>query len=257
MSRRCLLAPAAWLALLLAAPTPWACADGLADLRAALARPQGSVVIRGLFKAETTSRQGEAADAEEDRGQAQVQFEDGPPGLRLLFSRDTLQRVEQEERTHQRDPKARTPTLAGLKALEVNELRGMLSPTAALLALLDEATPKGEVPEAWNGQPARRLSFELGLGKLRERDRKYIKKYEGTLDVWIGAEGWPLALRQQTQASGRAFLVVTFEMRMREEQTFLLVGDRLVVARRDSHGSGAGAGEKGESHTLQELQLLP
>jgi hypothetical protein len=250
-----LLAPAALLALMLAAP--WAQADGVADLRAALARPQGTVALRGVFKADTTSRQGDAADAEDDRGQAQVQFEDGPQGLRLLFGRDTLQRIELEERTRQRDPKARTPTLTGLKALEMNELRGMLSPTAALLALLDDATPKAEVPEAWNGQPARRLSFELGLGKMRERDRKYIKKYEGTLDIWIGAEGWPLALRQQTQASGRAFLVVTFEMRMREEQTFLLVDDRLVVARRDSQGSGAGAGEKGESHTLRELQLLP
>ncbi|HET7865183.1 MAG TPA: hypothetical protein VFL86_12330, partial [Burkholderiaceae bacterium] len=164
MRRRLLvlvLVPAAWLALLLLA-APWAHADGLADLRAALARPQGGAAIRGLFKAEATSRQGEATEAEEDRGQAQVQFEEGPQGLRLLFSRDTLQRAEQEERTRQRDPKARTPTLGGLKALEVNELRGMLSPTAALLALLDEATPKGEVPEAWNGQPARRLSFEMG-----------------------------------------------------------------------------------------------
>jgi hypothetical protein len=250
-----LLAPAALLALVLAAP--WVRADGVAELRAALARPQGTVALRGLFKADTTSRQGDAADAEDDRGQAQVQFEDGPQGLRLMFGRDTLQRVEQEERTRQRDPKARTPTLTGLKALEVNELRGMLSPTAALLALLDDATPKAEVSEAWNGQPARRLSFELGLGKMRERDRKYIKKYEGTLDIWIGAEGWPLALRQQTQASGRAFLVVTFEMRAKEEQTFLLVDDRLVVARRDSRGSGAGAGEKGESHALRELQLLP
>lgn len=254
MSHR-LLVPAAWLALLLAAPRVYA--DGLADLRAALARPQGSAVIRGLFKAETTSRQGEAAEAEEDRGQAQVQFEEGPQGLRLLFSRDTLQRAEQEERNRQRDPKARTPTLGGLKALEVNELRGMLSPTAALLALLDEATPKGEVPDAWNGQPARRLSFELGLGRLRERDRKYIKKYEGTLDIWVGPEGWPLALRQQTQASGRAFLVVSFEMRSREEQVFVVVGERLVVVRRESQGSGAGAGEKGENRTVREVQLLP
>lgn len=253
--RRRLLAPAAWLALLLAAPGAYA--DGLADLRAALARPQGSAAIRGQFKAETTSRQGEAAEAEEDRGQAQVQFEEGPQGLRLLFSRDTLQRAEQEARTRQRDPKARTPTLGGLKALEVNELRGMLSPTAALLALLDEATPKGEVPDTWNGQPARHLSFELGLGKLRERDRKYIKKYEGTLDIWVGADGWPLALRQQTQASGRAFLVVSFEMRSREEQVFVVVGERLVVVRQESQGSGAGAGEKGESRTVREVQLVP
>ena len=250
-----LLAPTMLLALVLA--VPWARADGLADLRAALARPQAAVTLRGVLKADTTSRQGDGPDADDDRGQAQVQFEDGPQGLRLMFGRETLQRVEQEERSRQRDPKARTPTLTGMKALEVHELRGMLSPTAALLAKLDDATPKAEVPEAWNGQPARRLSFELGLGKMRERDRKYIKKYEGSLDIWIGADGWPLALRQQTLASGRAFLVVSFEMRAKEEQTFLLVDDRLVVVRRDSQGSGAGAGEKGESHALRELQLLP
>ncbi len=250
-----LLAPATLLALLLATPATWA--DGLADLRAALARPQGTVALRGVFKADTTSRQGDGPDAEEDQGQAQVQFEDGPQGLRLMFSRETLQRVDQEERTRQRDPKARAPTLTGLKALELNELRGMLSPTTALLALIDEAKPKAEVAEAWNGQPARRLSFELGLDKIRERDRKYIKKFEGTLDIWIGADGWPVALRQQTQASGRAFLVVSFEMRAKEEQSFLLVNDRLVVARRDSQGSGSGAGEKGENRAVREVQLLP
>ena len=37
----------------------------------------------------------------------------------------------------------------------------------------------------------------------------------------------------------------------------LTMAARLVVVRRESQGSGAGAGEKGESRVLREVQLLP
>ena len=133
----------------------------------------------------------------------------------------------------------------------------MLSPASGLLALLDDCTPKGEVAETWNGKPARRLSCEHGLAKLKGKDRKYVKTYEGKVDVWVGAGGMPLATSVDTKLSGRAYVVITFETSSHFEQTFQMVGERLVAVREERRSSGAGAGEKGEGRTVRELVIAP
>ena len=230
-------------------------ANGFADLQAALARQQSLVPVKGSFRIETWTRQGEGKDGSEEQGQAVLNFEDGNQGLRLQFSRDTLQRVEQEERTSEKDGKAPTPALTGLRALELADLRRMLAPVAALQSALEEATPKTEVAELWNGQPARRLTYEFGLGRLKESDRKYVNKVDGKLELWIAADGTPLASRSQTVISGRAFVVVSFDATSHEEQLFQLVQGRLVTVRRENRHQSAGAGERAENRTVRTIQL--
>lgn len=246
----------AWLlcAAVLCAALP-ARANGFADLQAALARQQALVPVKGNFRVETWSRQGEGKEASDEQGQAVLNFDDGAQGLRLQFSRETLQRVEQEERASEKDGKAPTPVLTGLRALELAELRRMLSPAAALQSALEEATPKAEVTELWNGQPARRLTYEFGLGRLKERDRKYVNKVDGKLELWIAADGTPLASRMQTALSGRAFVVVSFDATSHEEQMFQLVQGRLVTVRRENRNQSSGAGEKVENRTVRTIQL--
>jgi len=232
----------AWLlcAAVLCAALP-ARANGFADLQAALARQQALVPVKGNFRVETWSRQGEGKEASDEQGQAVLNFDDGAQGLRLQFSRETLQRVEQEERASEKDGKAPTPVLTGLRALE--------------LAELEEATPKAEVTELWNGQPARRLTYEFGLGRLKERDRKYVNKVDGKLELWIAADGTPLASRTQTALSGRAFVVVSFDATSHEEQMFQPVQGRLVTVRRENRNQSSGAGEKVENRTVRTIQL--
>lgn len=241
-------------AALLGAPPP-ARASGFADLQAALARQQAQVPLKGSFRVETWNRQGEGADGSDEQGQAVLTFDDSASGLRLQFSRDTLQRAEQEERASEKDGKAPTPALTGLRALELAELRRMLSPIAALQSMLEEATPRSEVAELWHGQPARRLSYEFGLGRLKERDRKYVNKVDGRLELWIAPDGTPLASRSQTALSGRAFVVVSFNATSHEEQVFQLVQGRLVTVRRESRHQSSGAGEKAENRTVRTIQL--
>jgi hypothetical protein len=232
-------------------------ADGFAELRAALGRSQGATAIKGSAKVEAWSRDGDGKDAEEDQGQASLGFEDGPQGLRLTYPRDLLARVDVEARAREKDPKAKAPASAGLKSLAPADLRGLLAPAPSLLSLLDDCMPKGESVEAWNGRPARRLSCEFGIDRLKGRDRKYVKTFDGKLDIWIAADGTPLASRGRTAVSGRAFVVVGFESASDHEQSFQTVGDRLVVVREERRSSGSGAGEKGESRVVRELMVQP
>lgn len=231
-------------------------ADGLSDLKAALGRLQGQTPIKAIVDAKTWSKNGEGKDAEERSGAASVQIEEGANGLRLQFSRDTLTKLDTEERAKEKDSKAKTPISSALSALSTSELREMTSAAANMQRDLDKANFKAERAETWNGKPARLLSFELDMDKnVKEKDRKYIKKFEGTAEVWIAADGTPLASRMQVTASGRAFVVISFESSNSEDQVFGVVGDRLVVLRKDSQNKGSGAGEKGEGRTTRTLQL--
>ena len=126
-----------------------------------------------------------------------------------------------------------------------------------MLTLLEECTPKGETAEPWNNRPARRLSCEYGIGKLKGKDRKYVKTYEGKVDIWVGAGGLPLASVVETRLTGRAYVVISFDAASRLEQTFQMVGERLVAVREERRSSGSGAGEKGEAHTVRELVPAP
>ena len=241
-------------AALLAAP--WARADGLAELKAALARLPAQTPLKATLDVKTMDRHGEGATAQEKAGLASVGLDDGARGLQVLYARDTLTRLDAESRLLARDPNAKTPTVWALGKLESGEMVTMASAAPALSRHLDEVVFKGEKVDAWGGKPARLLTFTLPIEKLPEQQRKYVKEFESTLSVWIGADGTPLATATRTNAKGRAFVVVTFESLEESSSTYGVQGDRLVILRSESHTTSSGAGEHGEQRVVKTLQPL-
>ncbi|MFZ6758041.1 hypothetical protein ACO0K9_12600 [Undibacterium sp. Ji50W] len=252
LKKKLLLLSAAWL---LSAVATAARADGLTDLKAALARLPGQSPVKALIEAKTWSRQGEGKELEEQNGQVSIVLEDSPRGLQLLFGKDLLARLEVEERAHEKDPKAKTPSLAAIREVNASELRPMISAAGNLTRAMEKAVFKTEKAETYNGKPARLLSFEIPVDKLTEKERKYVKKFEGSLDIWIAADGTPVASRMHQAISGRAFVVISFETKNEEDLVYGLSGDRLIVVKKETHTSGSGAGEKGEMRVTKILQL--
>jgi hypothetical protein len=82
-----------------------------------------------------------------------------------------------------------------------------------------------------------------------------VKKFEGSLDIWIAADGTPLASRAIQNISGRAFVVVSFEQRNESESVYNQVGDRLLTVRKETKNSSSGMGEKGESKVVKTLLI--
>jgi len=232
--------------LLAAAATTASAQDGATALREALARFKNQSPLKAqlLLKSESQG---------EDAGSAQVQLpiEDGPQGLRLLYPQSLLQKAAQEDEAKDRDPKANTPTASGLKQLELNDLAGMTRAAEALQRRLARASFKGEKAEPWQGQPARKLSFELE----NSRPNKYVKDYSGLLEVWINADGVPLASRAQQKVSGRVMVVVSFDMSNEDETVYQVSGDRLLAVKRNSKSQGSGAGEKGSQQRWLTLSV--
>ncbi len=241
------------LVAMLAAPLV-ARADGLADLRSALARLPAQTPLKATLDVRTTERHGDGADALDKQGQASVGLEDGARGLQVLYAKDLLTRLDAESRQRVHDPKAKTPTVWALGKLDSGEMMPMASAAQSLARNVDEAIFKAEKVDSYAGKPARLLTFTVPLSKLSEQDRKYVKEFDSTLSVWIGADGTPLASESHTTVKGRAFVVVTFEALDEGSTTYAVIGDRLLTLRSESHNVSSGAGEKGEQRVVRTLQ---
>ena len=247
--------PFSALALAAALATPMlAHADGLAELRTALARLQAQTPLKATLDVKTTERHGDGADAVDKQGQVSVGLEDGARGLQVLYAKDVLTRLDAEARQRLHDPKAKTPTVWALGKLDSSDMMPMASAAQALARNVDEAIFKAEKVDTCAGKPARLLTFTVPLSKLSEQERKYVKEFDSTLSVWIAADGTPLASESHTRLKGRAFVVVSFEATDETSATYAVLGDRLLTLRSENHSSSSGAGEKGEERTVKTLQ---
>ena len=246
--------PRAWLATLafsLCAAAPVQ-AGGLEDLKAALAKLQGASPVKAVATARVQSTNKDDDDkARQESGSATVALEDGPQGLRLLYSPDLLAKAHAESAARQKDSKAATPTRSALNELTMLDVSNLTKAAAVLARKVETAQFKSERTETLNGQTVRVVSLDLALDK----NQKFVKSASSTMDVWIDAEGRPLKSRSQSQVSGRAYMVITFDMQGSEEKTYAVAGDRLVVTRLESRQSGSGAGQSGDSRSTISLSL--
>ncbi|MEP6504050.1 MAG: hypothetical protein ABJD97_12010, partial [Betaproteobacteria bacterium] len=194
-------------------------------------------------------------EAKETQGQASIGLEDGPRGLQPLYSHELLARADAESRAAVKDKAAPKPVAQALGQLGFAELRTLTSLAPVLQREIDDAAFKGESADNWNGRPARRLVFEGSVESLPEQDRKYVREFKSVLSVWIGADGAPLASTRHLEVSGRAFVVITYELRSDQQRTFALVGDRLVALTDEEKGHARGAGETQDYRTERSLQV--
>ena len=245
------------LALLLCAGADAARADGLSDLRGALARLQGQSPLKASVQVKDWRRTGEGKDAKETQGQATIGLDDGPRGLQPLYGHDLLARLDAESRAAVKDKSAKKPLTEVMKQLDLDQMRMLASAAPSLLREIDESQFKSESADTWAGKPARKLVFEGSIDSLSESDRKYVRDFKQVLTLWIAADGTPLASQRHLDVSGRAFVVVSFESHSDEQRSYAAAGDRLVTTSDDEKGSAKGAGEAQEYRTERSLQVLP
>jgi hypothetical protein len=227
-------------------------ANGLDELKAALGRLQGAGPVRVTVTAQvTTNSRDDDNRVQATSGTANVIAEDGPQGLRISYPRDIMAKAVAEGTSRQSDSTAPTPTRNALNELDYGDVHGMVHAAEALLSRLEGAKLKAERAETWNNMPARLLTLDLVVPK----NQRFVDKQSATLDIWIAQDGRPLASRTQNVSKGSAFVVVSFESKNRDERVYAVAGDRLLVTRRESAGSGSGAGQRGETKATVTLQL--
>jgi hypothetical protein len=230
-------------------------ANGINDLKAALARLQGNTPVKAVLEVKSSTRRGEGKDADEREGQASIGVEAGPSGMQVLYSKDILTRMANEEIASGKDSKAKTPTLTALRDGNARELMPMLSAAGGLTRMLSKAVFKSEKASTYGGKPARLLSFELPLDVISEKDRKYVKKFDASFSIWIADDGTPLASQGIQNIAGSIFVVIRFTIKNEDSAVYAVVGDRLLTLRKEASNSASGAGEQGDSKTVKTLQV--
>jgi hypothetical protein len=226
-------------------------ANPLQELRNTLDRLAGLTPLKATVQLRSENRTSDGEEAETSTGLASVQLEDGPHGLRLSYQQAALAKAAEEEAARAANPKAPAPTAEGLRGMGISELSELSRAAETLRRGLATAVFKAERQESWQGQPARVLVFDVPPAKKE----KFVKKHESSLEVWLGGDGTPLASRSRLRVEGSAFFVISFEVRNTEEQSFAVVGDRLLVTQRISTVVGSGAGQKGSER--REYTLRP
>jgi len=214
------------LALLLVKP---ASAENLSEVRRALGELRGLSPIAAHIEMEVTETNGK----KKKEYAGSVVVEDDGTTLRMLYSKAELAKLAAEQR--EADDK-------GNESIGAPMVERLLNRAPHLLRELEGATVNRSEATRINGIDVTLLEVALER-KARDED-KYLKSLENILTLWIGPDRLPLRAERRFNGKGR-FLVFSFQLNSKDTFHFAHVGDRLVVTRHTSVGSGSGMGETG------------
>ncbi len=224
------------------------------ELGAAIARLQGLQPVRARVEHRFASSQGD--DTPRPEGVLKCAATSGPDGLQVLWDRATIGEAEREEQRLVSDPNAPSPVRDALLDLRILTLAHVLDAGPELLRSLRGAELLEARDDVLDGAPARLLVLKV-TPPLSARDRRYVKELDATARVWLGPDGLPRAVHQDIKAKGRAFLVISFDLELKERLRLDRLGDRLVALRRESEQRTSGAGDKTWRRSVTEVQPQP
>lgn len=223
-------------------------ADGQADLRNALKQLQSTkpVAVNAQFKLVGSS--GDHDDPIEHEGVINLRLEDGPDGLRAIYSPELVAQLHAEELAKVDDENVKNSALNAVGQFEYWEWRELLYPSSQLELALARSHFIDEKVDERNGKQVRRLKFSMPHDKIDKKYRKYIKKYKNHLLVWIDESGVPLASQMTEKGSGRVFIVISFQFENESYTEYQQQAGRLLVAKRDVKEATSGTTMQSQRH---------
>lgn len=237
-----------FLLLLLAFPIP-AAADGLTDVRTLLQKLESDRPLSARMEIKTHRSGGESDKQKKSEGVSAVIVRTSPQGLDLSWTPDQVSQSRRAAWERNAHPDADKSNLATLTALEADEALDLLDAADPLRRWLTNATLLEDKPDHYQGKPARLLSIQLDL-KLPEEGRKAMKSSTALLQLWLGADGVPIAADRDIRIRFSKFFL-SYRVREHETRDYQNVDGRLIVthASHDSYGSGLGHSEESHSTT--------
>ncbi|HEY0142738.1 MAG TPA: hypothetical protein VGF48_17695 [Thermoanaerobaculia bacterium] len=228
-------------------------ADALTDVRSALGRFAGRAAIRASYDVHRIEKNEGKLGNESTNGKVSVEVEGDANGFRVIFPRPLLDAVEREKLAETRNAKATSPTVNALREVDPVAAANAVDFAPELLRLLDGAKVVEEKAGAWNGKPARTVTFGLthsietdGAGKMTVAQNK--------LTLWLDANNVPLGGEHHFQAKF-SFLIFKGESKQQKKWQFAGVGDRLVRLRQEEQNNMTGMGQKQNEQTVATVRV--
>ena len=225
---------AALLALLFVTPA-FAFANGFDDLKTALALLQGQGVLRGIYEAKELRTEMEKDVAKPgSTGLASALVEDDTAGLQIRWDRALLKRAADEAMPLKGGKKSEV-IAAAIGSSSGIQIAEAVNFAPRLLTMLTRSQLKRERAEPFQGKPARLL--ELNYPEHFAQEKVSLKNNSRTIQVWLGENNLPLGATITRAIKGSFMLFFSFENTSKEDLTFSVHANRLVLLRKVDQGS--------------------
>lgn len=231
-------------------------ADGLSDMKAALRILQGREAVQVHLEYQHWRQSGSNGKlANPSEGQLKARLAEDPTTLRVEWDTALVQRVEEEAKQHDLDPKTPTPLRESLKDLDAGRLHHFLNQGQVLLNLIAESRFVRESQETHEGKAARLLVFAFEPRVPAARQGR-LSQREGELKVWIDAGGVPLRMESTLRYQGKmSRFFGAFSVRTVATTAFVRHGNRLMVGSRGLEDEAWDSGEVTRIKTV--VSLIP
>lgn len=227
-----------------------AAANGLDDLRAALAPLQGQGGLRGTYEAREENTDADKKSGAAEVAQVSAQIDDDAAGLQIRWERGLLKRVAEEGRPVKGAKKNETLGKI-INASSATRIANAVNYAPQLLYFLSNSQLKQERADNYQGKPARLL--ELQITPPLDNDKVKIKENSHLAQIWIDADGLPLGGNVVHSVKASMLVFLSFEQNSKEEMIFAVNANRLVVLRREERGTEKGFGSDNQFHRLQKF----
>ncbi|MCO4798776.1 MAG: hypothetical protein KC484_06155 [Colwelliaceae bacterium] len=205
-------------------------ADGLSDLQSTLSKLKGTTELSATVESSYTEKRGKRKKQKTKTGLIQVRINDNHQGLKLIYSNETLEKLELESSKKEKDEDAETPTLNAIHGVGVAEMNTMLSAAPHLLRSLNKAKFINEEVVKHEDKNIRKLNFTLPLEAIIENKEvhEYVDDFNGEYQILIDDDGIPLESTTTFTGSGSAYIFFSMDITQTNQSTYKLIGDRLV-----------------------------
>jgi hypothetical protein len=232
---------AALLALLL---TQSAYANGLDDLKVALAPLQGAGTLRGTFEVKETRTDLDAKPAKTETASIAALIDDDAGGMAIRWDRSLIKRAVEETFMAKEKKKKMGPGVM-FSQTSAEKVSNTINYAPSLLQYLNNATLRGERMDAYNGKPARMIEILVNMPGP-DTDKVKLKDNSHIAQIWLSPENLPLAATVSRVIKGSALVFLSFESTSKEELTFSVASNRLIVVKSDDAGKSKGPGSETE-----------
>lgn len=235
------------LTLLLAFP---AGANTLDEVKAALEKFAGRQPVRATYSLESNMKASGRFANQHDRNSLSVEVLHDADGVHIIVPQPLIDKARASG-----DGSVERPTQGTLGSVSVPDIVEALDYRQSLLNMLKRGTVREEKSVDYRGKPARLLLVKLTKPPQEENSIQIGKlKYEGELSLWVGENNLPLSAEVVEKTKG-GFLMFNAETTGRSRYTFAQTGDRIVLTRFETSGSGGGMGQKFEATSVQIVAL--
>ncbi len=230
-------------------------ADALSDLKSSLSRFPGRSPIQVQLRYQTNreaSRHGAPAIS---NAQVTVDVIEDLQSLKMIWDAKDARRVNEEARAHDHDSKSATPLREAMKDLDPGRLSHLVNQSGILEGLLEDSKFVSESSVAYEGKPARLLTFTFAQ-RLPSSVRSRLIRSDASLKIWVNAEGLPIASESVSTYSGRRGRIFgNYSGGSKMRTHYAAVQDRLLAVDRSTEETQTDDGESVSAR--KEIRLQP